>query len=146
MIVYLSGPITGITEHNEPLFTQAASVLMSRGYSVLNPLDNFSGRLDLSRVEYMRVDVGLLLAAKTVVVLPGWQGSKGCRTEVQVAFEIGTPVMAYRGYRQELQPIEPFDLTDGWSARQKMFVASEKALYAYNPDTGIVKEVPCRTT
>lgn len=123
MIVYLSGPITGIKDGNAPLFREANAVLTAGGYSVLNPLNNFSGRMDLPRHQYMRVDIGHVLVSDMVVVLPGWEGSKGCRTELQVAFETGKMVLQYHGSRDALTPLGPIDLTDGWKARTTRFYA-----------------------
>jgi hypothetical protein len=130
MIVYLSGPITGIKDGNRQLFGEANSVLNDGGYSVLNPLNNFSGRMDLPREYYMTVDIGHVLISKMVVMLPRWQGSKGCRTELQVAFETGKEVLTYRGPRQSLGVLQPFDLTDGWKARERHFDPMACAYYA----------------
>ena len=36
-IIYVAGPISGIKDHNRPLFNMAAAELADQGHSVLNP-------------------------------------------------------------------------------------------------------------
>jgi hypothetical protein len=112
VVVYLSGPITGLPLGNRTEFIRAAEMLTEQGYSVLNPHNNFGGRLDLARHRYMKADIGLLLGAELLIALPGWRGSKGCRTEVQVAFEIGLTVEELDPDKKRRTSILPFDLTD----------------------------------
>lgn len=106
---YLSGPMTGYPGHNYAAFNGAAASLRGIGFVVLNPAENFGGRLcrNANREDYMLIDIHHVLQATVVVVLPGWAQSRGARTEVQVAFEVGIPVYDFEmGAR-----IEPFDLT-----------------------------------
>jgi len=117
MIVYLSGPITGIKDANIQSFAEAEAEMVKRGYDVLNPHHNFGGRLDLDRHNYMRVDIGHILAANFVLALPGWGESVGCRTEIQVAFQIGTLVRRYLGPKWVMPIMLPRDLTDAYRDR-----------------------------
>ena len=110
-VVYLSGPMSGQTDNNYPAFNHAARVLRERGFVVTNPAENFGGLLceNAGRAHYMRQDIGHVLAADLIVVLDGWLESRGARTEVQVAFELGTDIYEFRtGFR-----IVPLDLTVG---------------------------------
>lgn len=95
MKVYLSGPMTGLPDFNYPAFNAVAAKLRGLGYSVVNPAENFGGRGDhpAGRTAYMRVDIGHVLNVDAVVVLPGWQNSRGARLEVAVALEIDLPVI-----------------------------------------------------
>lgn len=86
--VYVSGPMTGVPEHNFPAFREAAQKLAAAGYDVINPAENFGGRTDLSRPEYMRLDIEHVLQADGIALLPGWRDSAGAKLEVAIADEI----------------------------------------------------------
>lgn len=93
-VVYISGPMRGYPEHNYPAFNEAASVLDSYGYKVVNPADNFQGRVDLPQETYLRVDVGVMAErCNAIFFLPGWQNSAGARLEWQVAKSLGFDVV-----------------------------------------------------
>lgn len=91
--IYISGPMTGVPEHNFPAFHAAAERLRRAGYTVVNPAENFAGRTDLSRELYMRLDVGLLATCDAVAMLPGWRDSRGARVEYLLAREMGLELM-----------------------------------------------------
>lgn len=91
--VYLSGPMSGIVDHNYPMFNRvAANLRKHRGAVVYNPAENFGGQLGLPRAEYMRQDISHVLACACIVVLPGWDSSTGARLEVNMAHELDLPV------------------------------------------------------
>ena len=106
MTLYLSGPMTGIHEHNFPLFNEVARILRAANHVVYNPAEHFSGRVDLPREQYMAEDFRKLLEVasadtpvKGIVLLPGWTGSKGARAEVVVAHELGLQFFAWQDGR-----------------------------------------------
>jgi len=82
--VYISGPMSGRPFFNRPLFVVAGELLRHRfGCTVLNPAlttDDFS----LSWVDYMRMDMELLHGATKLLMLPGWQRSRGANIERRV--------------------------------------------------------------
>lgn len=84
MRLYLSGPMTGIPEHNFPAFKQAAHQLRQFGYDVANPAD-LGADPALRWEDYLRADLRLLLDCAGVATLPGWQSSRGASLEVHVA-------------------------------------------------------------
>ena len=89
---YLSGPMTGIEDGNAPAFNRAAADLTSRGWRVFNPADQgFGGSYN----EYMAEDLKQVCLADAVIVLPGWEESKGANLEVHVARVLDIPVLAY---------------------------------------------------
>ena len=51
--IYLAGPMTGLPDHNFPAFRAAAEGLQQAGWEVVNPADNFGGRMDLPRGSYL---------------------------------------------------------------------------------------------
>lgn len=106
MTLYISGPMSGIPEHNFPLFNDVTRKLRNAGHIVYNPAEHFSGRVDLPREQYMAEDFRKLLevasadtTVKGIVLLPGWTGSKGARAEVVVAHELGLQFFAWQDER-----------------------------------------------
>ena len=91
--VYLSGPMTGYPEFNFPAFHAAAALWRGEGYRVFNPAENFKGRTDLPRADYMREDLAQVMKADIVAVLKGWEQSAGARLEVAMARELDLPVV-----------------------------------------------------
>jgi hypothetical protein len=87
--LYLSGPMTGLPEHNFPAFIDYAEGLRARGYEVVSPAE--MPECD-SYEDYLRMDIQAILGVEALAVLPGWSNSKGCFYEVTVALAIGIPV------------------------------------------------------
>lgn len=76
--IYLSGPMTGIPEHNRPLFNVKAQELREAGYKVINPAD-FK---DHSWVICLTRDlIFMLLFCRKIATLPGWKKSNGGNLE-----------------------------------------------------------------
>ena len=94
---YISGPMTGYPGYNYAAFDAAEPVLEAEGYDVINLARNFGGRADHpgGRAAYMRLDVGHVLDADLVFVLPGWEKSRGARLEILTAQELGLPVFDF---------------------------------------------------
>lgn len=92
--VYISGPMSGYAEHNFPLFNRVEKWLLGVDWNldVFNPASNFGGALNRERCEYMQLDLRAVLRARCVVVLPGWQASRGASLEVWMSFELGHEV------------------------------------------------------
>ena len=106
--LYLSGPMTGLPQQNYPAFHAAAASLRRAGYRVVNPAElHPHSRLRrwqatmtawLTRTpapalptweEYMRAALVGLLSCEAIVLLPGWEHSRGARCEVSLAAELG---------------------------------------------------------
>ena len=107
--LYLSGPMTGLPENNYPAFHEAARTLRAEGHKVVNPAEiHPHGRLRRLRhrvlrtlrlvrgqppaptwEEYMRAALVGLLSCEAIVLLPGWEHSRGARCEVSLAAELG---------------------------------------------------------
>jgi hypothetical protein len=125
MKVYLSGPMTGIPQFNVPAFEKAAVDLRKLNFEVLSPveLDDKDGMSPFVRnspdgnIDDLEADsqvsYGDMLArdVKTIfddgitgiVVLPGWEKSKGARLEVFAGMLLGLPIAAMGdGFVQEI--------------------------------------------
>ncbi len=89
--LYLAGPMTGIEEFNYPNFNSAALKLRNMGYHVQNPADNPFPACG-SWGGYMRMAIRQLTLCDAIVVLDGWENSRGATEEVRIAGLIGMTV------------------------------------------------------
>jgi nucleoside 2-deoxyribosyltransferase len=107
--VYLAGPMRGIANFNKPAFMAAALCLAANGYRVFNPVeetiklygdgvyeDNPAGDEAATPIDPRKVffnDIAFIcLHADAVVLLPGWERSKGATAERAIALALGLPV------------------------------------------------------
>lgn len=93
--MYISGPMTGIERFNHDLFNKVTKEFRDVGFAVCTPSEFFDGDRTKERKEYMREAVKYMLEADTVVLLPGWEGSKGARLEAAIATELELSIMEY---------------------------------------------------
>lgn len=87
MKTYISGPITGLPDNNSAAFETAEAYIIHRGDEPVNPLRITSNGTQWA--DYMRSDIRELVTCDGIVVLKGWQGSRGSCLEVQIARELG---------------------------------------------------------
>ena len=68
--IYLSGPMTGLPEHNFPAFYEAERLIREAfpDAAVKNPARNFDGLKGLSRDVYLREDLRCLSECAEIVV------------------------------------------------------------------------------
>ncbi|HCY15586.1 MAG: hypothetical protein A2Z93_06320 [Curvibacter sp. GWA2_64_110] len=90
--IYIAGPMTGLPELNYPAFNAAAARLRALGFEVENPAENQEPHCG-SWLGYMRMAIRQLSQCDGVVLLPGWQESKGARIEHQLATQLGLVVV-----------------------------------------------------
>jgi hypothetical protein len=111
MIVYLSGPITGIRDQNRRAFLKVAKKIKEtfadlRQLIIIDP-HNLAELLELqftkknlnlyhaekpAWADYMKADIPKLLAADCVYFLKNWQKSKGAVLEHTIAEALGIPI------------------------------------------------------
>ena len=96
--VYISGPMTGLPEHNTPAFRGAAEKLRSLEYSVCNPAETDDILGPLTHEQYLRFDFERVLEADFLIALPGWENSLGATSEILVAIRVGTPVWGWENW------------------------------------------------
>lgn len=82
---YISGPMTGIAEHNKPAFDTMAKTLRAIGVEVVNPAEIAAE----SWHSAMRKDIGLLCECSHIVLLRGWEDSPGAQLELHIAHRLG---------------------------------------------------------
>lgn len=85
MILYLSGPITGVKNYKRN-FMAARDALVAKGHQVINPAEMsevlHSGA---SYQDYMDICLALLAKADALVQLPDWDKSLGANRELGYA-------------------------------------------------------------
>jgi hypothetical protein len=89
--IYLSGPMTGIADLNFPAFNAAAKELRGLGYEVVNPAE-INPDSSLSWEQCMRADVNALCDCDVIVLMSGWENSRGAHLEVHIAHRLGIKV------------------------------------------------------
>jgi hypothetical protein len=90
IVWYLSGPMTGIEEYNFPAFAKAAKFLRDQGLEVVSAHEikhednGVPGSLTWDA--YLRGDlIEMLKKCNGIILLPGWENSKGASLEFQLA-------------------------------------------------------------
>jgi hypothetical protein len=138
--VYVAGPMTHIPQFNFPAFDSMAAALRRAGFRVVSPaeLDNEADRKaamaspDGSALDYgngvkatwgdfLARDVKLLADGDAIgpidgiVVLPGWQKSRGARLETFVGRMLcDKPVFTWDAAYEELRRVSMLTLAQGW--------------------------------
>jgi hypothetical protein len=103
MKLYLSGPMTGVQDYNFPKFNYVSKkIRANHTYEVVNPAQEFDGRQDLPRALYMRKDLETLLTVDGIVMLDGWQHSRGARLELAIAKELDLEIFRWDEEKEKL--------------------------------------------
>ena len=104
-----------------PAFHEAAKDLRGRGFVVLNPAEHDEEQgFDSSRdtvetfdiANAMHWDISAILRSDAMVLLPGWETSKGVGIELTVARAVNVPVLLY----PDLEPLRGEPLIQGSDA------------------------------
>lgn len=95
MSIYIAGPMSGYPDLNYPAFHRAAADLRAQGYVVVNPADHHDHETEQPWEWYIRKGLAALLTCDAIVLLPGWQNSRGARLERHVAEVLGMRIELY---------------------------------------------------
>lgn len=89
--IYISGPMTGLPNLNMAAFNEAEEKLRKAGWSdIRNPARLAVNEYEnLPRSLYLRSDLRQLLDCQAILLLHGWERSKGARLEALIADEVG---------------------------------------------------------
>ena len=77
MRLYIAGPVTGIPDYKER-FNAAEAELKEKGHTVLNPAILPDG---LTHAQHMTICLPMLDVCEGILLLDGWQHSKGAMME-----------------------------------------------------------------
>ena len=92
MRIYISGPISDKEDLNRKAFKEVEELIRNKGHQPVNPHEvgkqidgkSFDNLKDMY-AEYMRLDIRALLDCQAIYLLRGWERSKGCLIEVDIA-------------------------------------------------------------
>jgi hypothetical protein len=116
-VAYIAGPMSGVPDFNFPLFDKVARKLRKLGWTVISPaeLDSQLGFIDGTDISdnsvsvrafegYMRRDLPLVALANCLVLLPGWEKSKGANLELVCAIAMGHDIYLWDHDRPHYTP------------------------------------------
>lgn len=105
-ITYIAGPMTGYEDYNFPAFYAKAAEERAKGHTVINPaeLDDADGDLTKPWDFYLRRDLRVIADCNRIVLLPGWEHSKGANLEVHVGRELGFEIVYPSGRTVRYSP------------------------------------------
>jgi len=95
MIVYISGPMTGIKDFNYPAFFEAEEQLKKCGRVVINPARNPHG---LKYENYMDISLAQIRACEALCRLPGDEYSKGAICERSYAISLSKKIYCIKEF------------------------------------------------
>ena len=115
MRCYVAGPMTGVELHNFPSFDIATDVLRKAGYEVVSPAEmtreywrqHFGEEFNPAVIDqravaggniyedFLRQDIRAISECDAVVLLPGWERSKGVARELAVARALQLDIFTY---------------------------------------------------
>lgn len=114
--IYLSGPMTGIPHYNYPYFQHVWLAITDTGATCLSPHHVDGGDQVGENTApqpygyYFRKALRMMLVCEKIVMLPGWEDSKGATMELAAARLCGMKV----GRWHDGKMTEGGFLTNGW--------------------------------
>lgn len=93
MKIYIAGPITGIKDYKIN-FERAAEKIKSKGHEPVNHclLETILDPRTTSWDEYLLACLGLLRASSAILLLDGWERSRGAQREHREAIALGMTI------------------------------------------------------
>lgn len=91
MLVYISGPMTGVLNYNYEQFQRAEEAIKDAGACPFNPHKKGMDRSE-SFARHMEQDIRDLLKCDAICFLPNWHLSRGALTEAHVAAITGKEI------------------------------------------------------
>jgi len=126
MKVYIAGPMRGYDHFNFPAFDAARDQLHAMGHQATSPADMDREQADFDETantldgfcinDAARRDLEAIIAADAVVLIDGWEESKGATAEMCIAFWLGRRVFELVGGQLLERQFIPFE--EGWTRRK----------------------------
>lgn len=92
VLIYLSGPMSGMPNNNVMAFNKAAKALRKKGYRIINPAELDKGEPCRTWEDCLRRDLRALTRCTDIATLPGWKKSRGATLEIYVGKALSFPV------------------------------------------------------
>jgi len=92
MKIYIAGPMKGKKDKNIPEFLAAQEMLESLAFIVLNPAI-LPEREEITKEQYMDIDLAMIRACDHIYMLKGWQDSSGAFLEHAYAKYLGLEIV-----------------------------------------------------
>lgn len=92
-VIYLAGSMSGMPDHNYPVFMKYAKKLRQAGYTVWNPAEE--NPVNDSPQKCMKNDINIIVnKCFAIALLPGsqWRSSVGANAEINIAHVCGKKV------------------------------------------------------
>ena len=96
---YLSGPMTGLPEYNYPYFNTVAAALRLWGYTIVNPAELNDSTVPFEQC--LRTDIKALCDCTGIILLSGWERSKGAHLELHIAHRLGLSIQTLNDFLKE---------------------------------------------
>jgi hypothetical protein len=98
--VYISGPMTGLPDLNKSAFAEAEKIVNDLGFIAVNPHNLPLPKKDeYTWEDYMRNDIKYLMDCDIIVVLPGWEKSRGANIEVELCYSLKIPYYTLEDFK-----------------------------------------------
>lgn len=90
-MIYISGPMTGHPDLNHKAFINAQACLQASGLPCVSPHEIIADKTK-PWIDCMKEDIKELLNCSAIVMLEGWEKSKGAKLERDIAEALGITV------------------------------------------------------
>lgn len=93
---YIAGPMSGFEDFNRPLFDRCEAWLESQEVKPVSPahLNRMLGD-DATYERFLRAGIKFLVDCDWIIMLPGWEKSKGACLELEIADACGIEVFEF---------------------------------------------------
>lgn len=105
-VAYIAGPMSNCPEYNYPAFEAMAKRLRGAGWQIVSPHELHPADPSKPHDWYMRRDLQALVHCGRIVMLDGWERSKGARIEHFNAVELGMKIF----YQFQIDSWTDYDL------------------------------------
>ena len=101
MKAYICGPMTGYKDFNRVEFERVTFLLRQMGHTVVSPVELNTKYGVFPCREWapaMKVDIAALMECDTIVLLDGWENSRGATMEHSLALQVGITILTTRNF------------------------------------------------